>query len=92
MVDQSSAHHSKKGIRNGVGLGCYRRATELADHGVNPAFVNRFKELGFADISLRKAEELADHGVTTEFIKKMQDKGLKNLSLDEYIRLRDAGM
>jgi hypothetical protein len=54
--------------------------------------VSRFKDLGFAEISLSKAVELRDHGVTSDYIKKLQDKGMKNMSLDEYIRLHDAGM
>ena len=39
------------------------RAQELRDHGVNPAFVIRIKELGFSDITLNKAVELRDHGM-----------------------------
>lgn len=35
---------------------------ELRDHGVEPSFIGKFKDLGFADISIEKAIELRDPG------------------------------
>lgn len=65
---------------------------KLRDHGVSPAFINRFHEMGYTDMPLEKAVRLVDHGVNAEFVEDMKKIGQKNITLDEAIELRDHGV
>ncbi|CAN5298051.1 hypothetical protein BH09BAC6_BH09BAC6_19400 [soil metagenome] len=68
------------------------KIVELREHGVKPAFINEFHQMGYKNISLDKALELRDHGVTPKLIRSFIALGHKEISLDRAIELRDHGV
>jgi bla regulator protein blaR1 len=65
---------------------------EMRQHGVNPAFVQEIRSLGFRDISVDQLIELRDHGVTPDFIQGMRRMGFTDFDIDHLIELRDHGV
>ncbi|HEV3324170.1 MAG TPA: hypothetical protein VG052_01150 [Puia sp.] len=68
------------------------KVVELREHGVSPALIARFHEMGYSDISLDKAVTLVDHGVSPEFVEDMKKIGQRNITLDEAVELVDHGV
>lgn len=64
----------------------------MADHGVDPDYVNGMGKLGYRAPTLAGLVTLRDHGVDPHYIEGLRAAGFSGLELDELVRARDHGV
>jgi len=65
--------------------------TDLRIHGVDTAFIQDAKSLGY-NFTPQQSIDLRIHGLDGSYLRRLRDSGLKNLSASEITNLRTHGV